>query len=227
VLVPAQHVPIVEVAPPGISAGEGFVWMAVPAPMEGALRQLLSPWKPGDDDAADRASPTNNATPAIAGLSPTEEIAARAHGMNSRIGLHISGTMVGRGSGLILIGGHPIRLQARMFRLLLRLVVGLFETDDGFVPRGRARDGDGLIAEGFCRVSTMYQILGDLRPRIAGVLDVESDEFIESSRSRIRLSLPRRLVTWDAALAQYPDEKVRECAARLAAATARPSPAPA
>lgn len=62
---------------------------------------------------------------------------------------------------------------------------------------------------------------------MVGVVDVEQTEFIESSEARIRLSLPRQLVTWDAALAQYPDEKVRECAARLAAATARPFPGPA
>lgn len=156
-----------------------------------------------------------NPQPSKRGLTAAQEAAARARGFQSRQSLHVSGTMVGRGAGLVLVDGKEIQLQGREFRLFVRLVVGLLESGDGYVDQGSMTRGDGLIGEGYCKPSTMFQISTDMRARLQGALDVRPAQFLERSVGRLRLSVPPELVTWDRALEHYPDELVRQCAGRL------------
>jgi hypothetical protein len=144
------------------------------------------------------------------------ELAAQASGLMSRVRLHVTGRVLPRRQGLTLIDDRPLRIPLREFRLLVRLVVGAVESDDGFVDKGHVHLGGGLVDEGYLRGATIDKVPTELRKCLAGALDVPGTDYIETASCRLRISAPRELLSWDD-LSNYPDEKVRECATRLAA----------
>lgn len=159
----------------------------------------------------------------LAALTQQEERECEAKGLRSRLTIHISGHPTGRGGSIVEVGGAPVELSRSRFRLFLRLVVGLFEGEDGFVFRGTMKDGGGLIEEGYYAGPSMDPVLGRLREPFRGHLgSLDPKEFIEASAGHVRLSTHRRCVTWNAdRLRGIQDKTIQELVGRLQKAAAK------
>jgi hypothetical protein len=102
------------------------------------------------------------------------------------------------------------------FKLLLRLVVALFEAEDGFVARGNL-SGGGLGDEGIYAPEAVEQAVNRLRVKLRPALGgLGPKKYVEVRRGDIRLSTHRAFVTADrASLLQHPDVVIRFLASRL------------
>lgn len=160
-----------------------------------------------------------------AGLSPitlsrTDQDEVLAYGFKSTASIFIGGESASRGGGVVHVGGRPVSLPPRLFRLFLRLVVALHESGSGYVDRGTL-EGGGLSDEGYYEPQNLDRILAELRNRFGGVVSdargpVSPLQFVEVDGGQLRLSTHRSCVTYaQTALLEHPDEGVQQLAARL------------
>jgi len=80
---------------------------------------------------------------------PLNEREFEARRFCSRHAIHITGRIVRRQANVVQVGSADVPVTERPFQLFMRLVAGLFETDDGFLPRGSMKHGGGLADEGY------------------------------------------------------------------------------
>jgi len=151
-------------------------------------------------------------------LSDEEEREFGLRGFKSRLPILITGRVERRKSNLLEVAGHDVILTDSAFRLFLRLVVALFETDDGFLPRTDLRYGTGLDSEHVLAPEGLEQALSRLRAPFGPALgDLKPTQFIEAREERVRLSTHRRYVAWDLdALMMRADEAILGLSHRLA-----------
>jgi hypothetical protein len=145
-------------------------------------------------------------------LSDEEEEEFDACGFKSRLPIVITGRRERRAGNVLEVGGARVVLTDAPFKLFLRLVAALHETQDGFLPRGSMLDSGGLVAEGFYTEDGVDQALSRLRAPFGPALrELKPTEFIEVKGGRIRLSTHRRFVSCDRErLLGHSDQMVRE-----------------
>jgi hypothetical protein len=150
-------------------------------------------------------------------LSDEEEREFVLRGFRSRLPILITGRTEGRRSNLLEVAGHDVILTDSSFRLLLRLVVALVETDDGFLSRTDLTYGADLDAEQALAPEGLEQALSRLRGPFRPALgDLKPTQLIEVRGGRVRLSTHRRYVTWDLeVLMLHADGLIRELSRRL------------
>lgn len=149
-------------------------------------------------------------------LSAQEEQEFHHYGYKARLPVQVNGKLANRKSNEVIMAGTPVTVPDAEFLLFLRLAVALFETEDGFVPRGN-RNGGGLVDEGIYPPDSIDQIVHRLRSLLGPTLKgLDAKDYVEVQRRRIRLSTHRRYVVLDrASLLQHPYAEIRSLAARL------------
>lgn len=157
-------------------------------------------------------------------LSEREEGEFLAHRFKSRHVVEITGATEPRRSNVLTIGGREVRLTDGQLRLFLRLVVALFETDDGYVTRESLRHGEGADWDGELAPDGLDQAISRIRTRIRPALeDIEPTDFVQVYRERVRISTHQRYVLAGRdRLLKHDDTIVRMLAKRLPA-KARPT----
>jgi hypothetical protein len=150
-------------------------------------------------------------------LSDDEEEEFERLGFKSRLPIRITGRIERRKGNVIDVAGHSVVLTDAPFKMLLRLVVALCETTDGFLSRNELTYGAGIDSEGVLAPDGLDQALSRLRAPFQPALEgLQRTHFIEARSSHVRLSTYRRYVTWDReALRGHQDGWVRGLAARL------------
>ncbi len=149
-------------------------------------------------------------------LTDKEEEEAKRRRFKGSLPIHITGKLEGRRSNVITIGAIEIILPDAEFRLLVRLVVALYETENGFVPRGNL-SGGGLGDEGIYAPEAVEQAVNRLRFRLRPALQgLDPKKYIEVQRGQIRLSTHRKFaIVHRACLMQHPDKAIRCLVGRL------------
>ncbi len=150
-------------------------------------------------------------------LSEQEEQEFERHRFKCRLPVRVTGQTEGRKSNVVTIGGHEVILPDAQFKLFLRLVVALYETNDGFVDRGQLKQGGGLVDEEVYFPEELDQAAGRLRWRVGPALEgLKAKKYIEVQRKKIRLSTHRACVSVDReALLKHSNDQIRLLAARL------------
>jgi hypothetical protein len=150
-------------------------------------------------------------------LSDEEEREFALRGFRSRLPILITGRTEGRRRNLLEVAGHDVILTDSAFRLLLRLVVALVETNDGFLSRAGLTYGADLDSEQALAPEGLDQALSRLRgPFRAALEGLKPTELIEVRGGRVRLSTHRRYVAWDLdVLMLHADGVVRQLSSRL------------
>lgn len=171
---------------------------------------------PGDQDWSRSRTSSSKAFPQ---LSAEEEDEFLRHRFNGRLAVRLTGETTRRKSNVILLDDLPVIVPDADFKLLLRLVVGLHESDDGYVQLGTLKYGGGLAEEGILRAEGMYQAVSRLRARLdPALVGLDAKQFVEITRGRIRLSTHRAYISFDRErLLKHPDESVRLLAEHLPA----------
>jgi hypothetical protein len=151
-------------------------------------------------------------------LSDEEEREFGLRGFASRLPIVITGRTEGRRRNLLEVAGHDVSLTDSEFRLLLRLVIALFETDDAFLSRADLVYGTDLDSEQALAPEGLDQALSRLRgPFRAALGGLKPTQLIEARGGRVRLSTHRRYVAWDLdILMLHADGVVRQLSSRLA-----------
>lgn len=135
-------------------------------------------------------------------------------GFKCRWPIVIHGATGKGGTNIIEIDGQERPLGRAMFPLFMRLVTGLFETENGYLPVGRLRGGGGLAREGYYSSDGAYQAIDRLR----SALGAGCQELVEVAGGAIRLSTHPGYVRVECdVLAQHRDARVQQLAARIAA----------
>ncbi len=166
------------------------------------------------DSIADLMRPATQMVPLVA-LTDVQEQEFRAAAFQCRWPIVIFGQTAKGGLNVIEIDGDERRLGRATFPLFMRLVTGLFETENGFVPVGRFRGGGGLADEGYYKSESAYQALNQLRMALGD----EFRELVEVGDQMVRLSTHRAYVRVDCdVLAQHRDDRIRELAKRISLA---------
>jgi hypothetical protein len=153
-------------------------------------------------------------------LSDKEEEEFGTHGFKSRLPIVITGRTERRAGNVVEVGGAAVVLTDVPFRLFLRLVVALYETENGFLPRGSMMGGGGLVAEGFYTEEGLDQAVHRLRVRFGPALpDLKPTQFIEIRGGQLRLSThPRYIACERDRLLRHADQMVRDLAERIQSA---------
>jgi hypothetical protein len=151
-------------------------------------------------------------------LSDEEEREFALRGFRSRLPILITGRTEGRRRNLLEVAGHDVILTDSSFRLLLRLVVALVETDDGFLSRADLTYGADLDSEQALAPEGLEQALSRLRGPFRPALgDLKPTQLIEVRGGRVRLSTHHRYVAWDLdALMLHADGVILGLSRRLA-----------
>ena len=158
-------------------------------------------------------------------LSPREEEAYRTHRFKSRQVIQITGDTEARKSNVIRVGDAEVLLPDSQFKLFLRLVVALFESDDGYITRHSLKYGEGADWEGELAPDGIDRAVSRIRARIRPALKVDATDFIQSHRKRVRISTHKRFVFADREkLLKHDDPVIRELAGRLPTQGARTKP---
>lgn len=149
-------------------------------------------------------------------LSTREEGEFQRRGFRSRLHIRLTGRTTGRASNLVEVAGRAVEIGDVPFSRFLRLVLGVFETNDGYLLLESANQ-PSLAGEGLFDTEGIDQAISRLRSMFKGYLaDLKDDDFIERHRGRIRLSTHRRFITYDRLLLLgHHDARVKEYAARL------------
>lgn len=152
-------------------------------------------------------------------LTPEERREATLAGFQSHVPIFLTGRLTPGGMNIVAINGEARRVGSKHFPLLMRLLCALFETDNGYVPRGTLRGGGGLADEEYYTSDAMDQVNRRLRERLG------SRELVEVSGGQIRISTHRRFVTFDhERLRLHPDERVRTLSERIRTSSSIPRP---
>jgi hypothetical protein len=161
------------------------------------------------------SNPPMSALPDIT-LSTDEEQESQKQGFKGAVPVHINGRQELRTSNVVKIGATEILVPGAEFRLLLRLVVALFQTSDGYVPKGNLQGG-GLGEEGIYPPHELEQAISRLRSRLRpGLHELDARRYVEVRGGKIRLSTHRKFVIVDRTqLLAHDDELVRRLAQQL------------
>ena len=150
-------------------------------------------------------------------LSPEEESNCDSHGLNGRYVVGLSGRTESRKGNQVLIDCFRVILPDADFRRFLRLVVALFESEDGFVdmnPQGRYAEcsvEEALFPEGIDQAVNRLRVRLD--PALTGM---RAADYVQVQRRRVRLSTHRKYIRYDRSrLLAHPDEVIRKLASRL------------
>ena len=156
-------------------------------------------------------------------LNDEEERDFVSQGFKSRLLLEIPGRMTNKKSNVVLVQGEVSELDDADFVPFLRLVLALFESDDGFVARDSLKYGFGIDGEGALMPQGVDQALARMRKPFRGRIgNLSRLEFIEAQRGRIRLSTHRHYIQVDeAVLLKHLDERVQSLARRISQAKIR------
>ena len=154
-------------------------------------------------------------TGAAAPPDVTSESALR--GFRNRFKIHLTGQIDGVSSTVVWMNNIRIALPGVQFLLLLRLVIALHQTEDGYVPRGTQGQGGGLVDEDIYPPDSVDQATGNLRKSLSPALEeLKGTDVIQVSHKQIRLSSHRWYVSFDsAALADHPNARIRSLAQQL------------
>lgn len=150
-------------------------------------------------------------------ISEEEERGFQSHRFKTRVGVYVTGRTEGRRGNVINVDDSEVILTDVPFRLFLRLVVALNESEDGFVGTGSIKEGGGLAEEGLYESEGLEQAISRLRTPFRTALgSTRPTEFVERKRGMIRLSTPRPFLAFDREeLNKHSDATVRELAMRL------------
>lgn len=150
-------------------------------------------------------------------LSAHEEESFRVHRFKSRHIIQITGETEARKSNVLRINDAEVFLTDSQFRLFLRFVVALFETDNGYVTRESLKYGEGADWDGELAPEGLDQAISRIRTRIRPALkDTDPTAFIECHRKRARISTHMRYVfTNREKLLNHDDPIIRLLAERL------------
>ncbi len=150
-------------------------------------------------------------------LSSADEEQILQHRLKSRLRIRITGQTEGRKSNVVQVDDAEVVLPDSQFRLFLRLVVGVFETVDGFVELKLLGTPGDLNSEEPFLPEGLDQMISRVRARFRPALkELKATQFIEVQRRRMRVSTHRRYVAVDAdKLLKHPDHIIRALAARL------------
>ena len=136
------------------------------------------------------------------------------HQFKGQLIIEITGQIAARKSNEVRLGGTQVTLPDADFLLFLRLVVALFEAENGFLVRGSV---SGPSEEAVYAPEFIDQALYRLRSKLRSVLQgLDPKHFIETQNSQIRLSTHRRYIQVDRSrLLNHPNARIQELAARL------------
>jgi len=150
-------------------------------------------------------------------LAPEDEAAIEKQRFRSRLRIHLTGEGAGQTSNLVRVEGSKVVLYDSNLALVLRLVIGLYESDDGYVPLGSMKGGGGLAKEGLAFEEDLHNLIHRVRMSFRSALgELSEKQFIEVNRKRIRLSTHKRFVTWDEErLLNHPNTRVQGLFRRL------------
>ena len=152
-------------------------------------------------------------------LTADEEKAFVEHRFNSRLPIVITGERVKRASNVLEVDGKRIELADAEFVLLLRLVVALHQSPDGFVMKGGGRKHGGLVAEEGVVPGEIDQAVDRLRRSIQfGLGDLDPKRVIEVAYGKLRLSTHLRFIeVRRGELSKHPNDTVRRLFSRIPA----------
>ena len=153
-------------------------------------------------------------------LSPNEEREFERRQFMSRVPIVLTGRRERRLGNKIEVNGQTVVLTDAPFRIFLRLVLGLFETRDGWLSMSEVRSAwvsRGVAESGELLGYELDQALSRLRTSFRPLLgNLEATDFIQRLRGRVRLSTHKRFVSARRdLLIEHQDELTREMAARL------------
>ena len=149
----------------------------------------------------------------LATLTEDQEHEFADAGFKCRWPIVICGATGKGGTNIIEIEGQERPLGRAMFPLFMRLVTGLFETENGYLPVGRLLGGGGLAREGYYSSDGAYQAIHRLR----SALGAGYQELVEVAGGTIRLSTHPGYVRVECdVLAQHRDARVQQLTARIA-----------
>ena len=151
------------------------------------------------------------------GLSASEAAAFDKAKCKSRLLINLTGESRRPKSNVVDLAGTPVEFADAEFILLLRLVLALWETQDGFVLKGGGRRPGGIADEPEVVPGNIDQAIGRLREKIQlGSGRVDPKDIVEVNNKRVRLSTISRYVQVNReALLNHDREVVRELASRL------------
>ena len=133
---------------------------------------------------------------AVLELTAAEEAAFARHHFNGRLPIVLTGVRVKRSSNVLEIDGRRIEMADAELVLLLRLVLALHKSPDGFVPKGGGRKPGGLASEDGVVPGSVDQAIERLRRTLQlGSGDLDPKNLIEVAQGRVRLSTHLRYVT--------------------------------
>lgn len=151
-------------------------------------------------------------------LSEEEQAEAERKGFTVRdTRLEVTGEPAKRMSNVVRSGAATVHVADTPFMLLLRLVVALHETGDGYVAIGTLKNEGGLRSEPIASGQDIYRWASDLRKALKPLfVGVAGTDLIETGRKGLRLSLHPRLVTArKSLLLEHPNAWVCQLATRL------------
>lgn len=165
----------------------------------------------GDRSLRDLLRPPARTVPLVT-LSAEQEEEALTAGLLCHWPIIITGRIAKRGLNIVEINGKERHLGRAAFPLFMRLVTALFETANGYVPKGRMREAGGLAAEGYYRSDGMEPAIGRLRD----ALGPEFKSLVEVHNGAIRLSVHPAYVRCAPELeTAHADPRVRDLVARM------------
>jgi hypothetical protein len=154
------------------------------------------------------------------GLTEAERAEMARLGLLTSVTVYVTGRSVS--DHVVRVNGLDARLTRTPFCLFLRLMIALYEAQDGFVPVGRMMHGGGLADEGFYRSEGVSQAWNRMRTAFrTALLGIPTTNFLEVRNGQGRISTLRSRVSWDTnALLGSGDTRICELAERLITASA-------
>jgi hypothetical protein len=137
-------------------------------------------------------------------LTESEVEEYKRYRFKSDLAIEISGLREGNRGYAVFVGGEEVLVPDQPFRLLLRLVLELFRTPNGFMDLEQVKlqefrePEDRLASEAELAPRGMDQALKRLRDLFPKALDgLAPNQFIERSSGKVRISTHRSCVTVD------------------------------
>ena len=150
-------------------------------------------------------------------LSLDEAEAVARHRFKSDQLIEINGTPAGEKGNVVLVNGVEAVLDDASFVPFLRLVLALYESEDGYLSRKELRYGSDLDGELALMPQGFDQALHRIRRSFQGRIGRnDPKEFIQVERGKVRLSTYHRFVVVDCeTLLRHEDPRVRGLAQRI------------
>lgn len=162
-------------------------------------------------------------------LSEFEEKQFQELRFGSRVPIVLTGERLRRASNVVRVGGEHLQIRDADFILLLRLVVGLCESTDGYCVKGGGRRPGGLADEPGIVPGGIDQAIERLRTSLShGLGGADPRQLVEVSAGRVRLSTHRKFIEVQREqLQRHPSDLVIELLGRIPPLGSLREPAPA